>query len=136
MIKQVIVIRKDLNMRKGKMAAQAAHASMKIFFDRFTECFEKDSSSNKTDFIGIFIPLTDIEKEWVEGSFIKICLSCSSEEELLNLLKEAEESEIPCCLIEDNGYTEFHGIPTKTCIAIGPDEGEKIDRITGLLPLL
>ena len=34
-VKQVIVLRKDLNMRKGKMVAQGAHASMKVFFDRF-----------------------------------------------------------------------------------------------------
>jgi PTH2 family peptidyl-tRNA hydrolase len=39
-------------------------------------------------------------------------------------------------LITDNGKTEFHGEPTRTCLAIGPDDAEKIDAITGRLQLL
>jgi PTH2 family peptidyl-tRNA hydrolase len=119
--KQVIIVRKDLNMRKGKIAAQVAHASMKVFFDRMKE--DK-------------IIISKAMKEWVEGSFTKICVYVESEEELLALYKKALDADIPCALIKDNGNTEFHGVPTHTCVAIGPDYIDKIDAITGGLPLL
>lgn len=119
--KQVIIVRKDLNMRKGKIAAQVAHASMKVFFDRIKE--DK-------------IIISKAMEEWVEGSFTKICVYVESEEELLALYKKALDADIPCALIKDNGNTEFHGVPTHTCVAIGPDYIDKIDAITGGLPLL
>lgn len=75
---------------------------------------------------------------WLNGTFTKIVVSVDTEEELL-ALKEQFEKELPYCpvvLITDCGLTEFHGIPTNTCLGIGPYISEDIDNITGNLPLL
>lgn len=129
-IKQVIVMRKDLNMRKGKIAAQAAHASMKVFLDVANTSYTKRDGWTLTSY------MTDPMAEWIDSSFAKICLYVESEEHLLELLQEAKAANIPCSLITDSGRTEFHGVPTNTCIAIGPDYSNKIDKITGNLKLL
>jgi peptidyl-tRNA hydrolase, PTH2 family len=131
-MKQVIIIRKDLKMRKGKIAAQAAHASMKVFFDRIWHVGPSESSSPYE----AKMLLTEEMKSWVEGSFTKICVSVDSEEELLSVYKAAQDAQIPCSLIEDEGRTEFNGIKTKTAVAIGPGTYEDLNRITGGLPLL
>ena len=127
-VKQVIVIRKDLNMRRGKSEAMSAHASLKVFFDSSSIFSERGSYLME-------IPLTDEMALWASGIFTKISLSCSSEEELDDLFKKAEEAGLPCSMVVDNGLTEFHGVPTKTCIAIGPAKSEDIDKITGNLTL-
>lgn len=128
--KQVIVIRKDLNMRKGKIAAQAAHASMKIFFDRMTLI---SSSYNDNTYE---LHINDIMDEWKNGLFTKICVYVNSEEELIDIYNKAIDVNLPVSLIVDSGLTEFNGIPTKTCVAIGPSKKEWIDEITKHLPLL
>lgn len=123
--KQVIVMRKDLNMRKGKMCAQAAHASMKVLLDRMEK--------------GDVYVLRDIPapmQEWFEGIFTKVCVSVDSEAELRDIYAKAQAAGLPCALIVDVGATEFHGVPTPTCCAIGPDDPAKIDPITGALKLL
>lgn len=119
-------MRKDLNMRKGKMVAQGSHASMKVFFD----IMKKESKS-----IYSFEATKEME-EWIDGIFTKICVSVNSEIELLDIYNKAKEENIPCSLIQDSGLTEFKGIPTYTCCAIGPDNSEKINKITGNLQLL
>ena len=128
--KQVIVIRKDLNMRKGKMIAQGAHASMKVILDTMINLEGHDN---------IKILNMD-EKEplyyWINEIFTKIVVGCDSEEELLILERDAEHSGLRTALIEDAGKTEFNGVPTYTALAIGPDESDKIDKITGHLKLL
>jgi PTH2 family peptidyl-tRNA hydrolase len=125
MIKQVIVMRTDLNMRKGKMVAQGCHSSMKIFFDRIEYVNGEPMLS-----------INQQMKEWMEGIFTKICLQVSSEQELLEIKVKAERLKLPVALIEDNGLTEFKGVKTITCLAIGPDFSEKIDEVTGHLKLL
>lgn len=130
MIKQVIVMRKDLNMRKGKIAAQAAHASLGVFSKNMYI-----TSKNETFFAG-YITFNLDAKEWFESSFTKICVSVDSEEELIQIYENAKSNKLPCILITDNGTTEFNGIPTKTCCAIGPAKSEIIDKITGHLKLL
>jgi PTH2 family peptidyl-tRNA hydrolase len=129
--KQVIVIRKDLGMRKGKMIAQGAHASMKAVLDQL--------DLNQGNEIATFV--LDINKnealfEWLSQKFTKIVVGCHSEEELLELYEKAKKAQLICSLIQDIGATEFHGQPTYTAIAIGPDEEEYIDSITGHLKLL
>lgn len=133
-IKQVIVIRKDLNMRKGKMCAQAAHASMKVFFQYMIYSHPASESPREDQFY--FCNFTPEMRKWMDGSFTKICVSVNSEEELLALQREAQKNLIVNALIVDNGLTEFDGVPTKTCLAIGPDLSSRIDKITGELPLL
>jgi len=124
--KQVIVVRKDLKMRKGKIAAQAAHASMKVFFDRNTG----------EDRFEMRIPLDPYMVGWVEGDFTKVVVYVESEEELLACYVKANELKLPTALITDSGKTEFNGVATNTCVAIGPAADGKIDQVTGELKLL
>jgi PTH2 family peptidyl-tRNA hydrolase len=124
--KQVIVLRKDLNMRKGKMVAQGAHASMKVFFDRMSEI-------SKTH---IEVDFTDEMREWFNGTFTKVCVGVSSEQELLAVYQAACDAGLPCSLITDAGKTEFGGVPTKTAVAVGPAACADVDKITGQLGLL
>ncbi len=125
--KQVIVVRKDLNMRKGKIAAQVAHASMKVLLDRKTPNLMSGL---------INIVLTEAMQHWINNAFTKICVSVNSEDELDTVYQNAIDLGIPAAMIIDSGRTEFNGIPTKTCVAIGPDLVENVDKITAGLPLL
>ena len=116
--KQVIIIRKDLNMRKGKMVAQGAHASMAAVLT-----------------FKIFLKPLIIWK-WLFGVFTKICVSVDSEEELLMIYAKAKKAGILCSLIEDSGKTEFGGVPTHTSVAVGPAYVDQLQNITGHLKLL
>jgi len=134
-VKQVIVMRKDLSMRKGKMIAQGAHSALKVFLD-LQRSVTKFGNVLKYQ---ISLPEGNTGKEmndWVEGIFTKICCGVNSEEELLSIYNNAKEKGLPCSLIQDSGLTEFGGIPTYTCCAIGPASSELIDPITGGLSLL
>jgi len=118
-MKQVILMRKDLKMRRGKEIAQGSHASMAFLLNGFAM-----SSKN-----GIIL------SQWLKGGQTKICLQIHSEEELLELHKQAIDAGLEANYITDAGRTEFNGIPTKTCLAIGPNKSEIIDKITGHLNL-
>jgi PTH2 family peptidyl-tRNA hydrolase len=124
-LKQVIVLRKDLNMRKGKMVAQGAHASMKVLLD---------SSDDKGQDL-LVIPVANI-REWIYGTFAKAVVGVDSEQELLSIYENAKAAGLLCSLIQDIGTTEFHGVPTYTAVAVGPGKREDIDKITGNLKLL
>lgn len=128
-MKQVIILRKDLNMRKGKMVAQGAHASMAAIISHMKPNirYDHDYSILKED---------SRISEWLSGLFTKICVSVNSEKELLNIYAEAKEKKMLCSLIQDSGLTEFNLIPTYTAVAIGPDTNENLDKITGHLKLL
>lgn len=124
-IKQVIVMRHDLKMRRGKQIAQGAHASMAFL----TRRLQRQSSISLGDF-------SAHAQKWILGSFAKVCVRCNSEEELLAIHEKALELGLEVHLITDSGRTEFHGQPTRTCLAIGPDDATKIDQVTGQLELL
>lgn len=125
-VKQCIVIRKDLKMRRGKEIAQGAHSSM-MFLTK------KNISPTNHDF-DIIDPLSEVERYWLDHSFKKICLQVESEQELIKVFDDAVAAGLTVHLVTDSGLTEFKG-PTKTCLAIGPDLDEKIDKITGGLKL-
>ena len=125
--KQVIVMRKDLGMRKGKMIAQGAHASLKVLLDA------GQPDVHRTAFT---IPLNPALSAWLTGRFTKVCVSVNSEAELEAIVANARAAGVPCALIVDAGTTEFHGVPTKTCCAVGPAWADAVDAITGELPLL
>ena len=122
--KQVIVIRRDLKMRRGKEIAQGAHASLAAILNMSTI----DDST-------LTLELGPNIRPWICGPFKKICVTVDSEEELLAVYESALKAGIATALIRDNGLTEFHGVPTLTTCAIGPDFDERINPITGELKL-
>jgi peptidyl-tRNA hydrolase, PTH2 family len=144
-VKQVIVMRTDLNMRKGKMVAQGAHASMKIFFDRLIQRrsveTRKDPEGRPVELIPGEVmyeigQLTPDMLDWIFGSFTKVCVGVDGEAQLVELYNTVKQAGIPCALITDNGLTEFGGVPTITCCAFGPVQEDVINPFTGHLKLL
>jgi len=136
--KQVIIIRKDLNMRKGKMIAQGAHASMKVISDMMQQSGVWFSGDHN-DFIKenkLTIVVDSPLDKWLNGIFKKIVVGAENLPEMITAYNEAKKQGIPCSLIEDAGLTEFGGQVTITAAAIGPDLPEKIDKITGNFKLL
>jgi PTH2 family peptidyl-tRNA hydrolase len=125
-IKQVIVVRKDLNMRKGKIAAQAAHASIAVV----TKLLGPTEHEHR-----ILHHHEDLFK-WLAGDFKKIVVGCDSEAELLDLSLRARGELLLHALIQDNGLTEFHGVKTYTALAVGPGSSKIVDRVTGHLKLM
>lgn len=137
--KQVIIIRKDLNMRKGKMCSQSAHASMACILNLMQKANISNSDNhNFQEYISYSLKFhkDSILDNWINGIFTKICVSVNSEQELEDLYNKAKELGLPCSIITDSGLTEFNGVPTKTAVAIGPAESNEINQITGHLPLL
>lgn len=112
-LKQVILVRHDLQLPKGKLAAQAAHAAVEAVL--------------KSDSAAI--------KKWRAEGMPKIVLKVKDEKELVTHLQKAKDAGLTTALITDAGRTVV-APGTKTCGAIGPDEEEEIDRVTGKLPLL
>lgn len=133
-IKQVIVIRKDLKIRRGKEIAQGSHSSLMFLVNKVRAFIEYQ---NNSEYSNSFLSneFNECELQWMENSFTKICLQVNSEEELDNIYNKAKEAGLEVNMVIDSGRTEFDGIPTKTCLAIGPDESSKIDLITSNLKL-
>ncbi len=111
--KQVILVRQDLKLPKGKMAVQSSHASVGALL-----------KSHKDD----------IEK-WQSQGMKKIVLKVKDEQELIEYKKKAEDIGLVVSLIEDAGKTTVKP-GTRTCLGIGPDKSEKIDKITGNLKIV
>lgn len=123
MMKQVLVLRTEFpghsGVRKGKLIAQGAHASV-------TAAFE-----------GIGHSLTRGHVEtWLREGQTKIAVYVKTEEELLEIFHRAQTGHLACALIRDAGKTEFDGIPTLTAVAVGPAPIDLVDAITRHLPLL
>jgi PTH2 family peptidyl-tRNA hydrolase len=133
-VKQVIIIRKDLSMRRGKEIAQGSHASMRWLLDRLIG--HPDNAGNdkyimdteESDF-------TDEEFWWMTNGTKKVVLQVDTEQELIDLHKLAIIASLSAYIVTDSGFTEFHGVPTKTALAIGPNKSEDIDKITSNLRL-
>jgi PTH2 family peptidyl-tRNA hydrolase len=113
MYKQVIVVRTDLKLSKGKIAAQASHAAV--------------SAADRAD--------RKILSKWKNEGQKKVVLKVPDMESLMKIKKSCEKLRIVNAVIIDAGRTELQP-GTATCIGIGPDREEKIDKVTGSLPLL
>jgi len=114
--KQVIVIRADLGMSKGKAIAQACHVSVKAaIMARFMN--------------------PDVYDGWDGEGHAKIACKVNSLDELLALEKKSEDAGLPCAKIADFGLTELER-GTVTALAIGPAPVEKVDAVTKHLKLL
>ncbi|MFR5000598.1 MAG: aminoacyl-tRNA hydrolase [Slackia sp.] len=135
--KQVIVVRRDLKMRKGKIAAQAGHACVEATL----MALAKENRLNDVRVEDEWVTLADTGREttplseWFSRGVAKICVYVDSEEALLEVARQGREAGFSVALIQDAGHTEFHGEPTYTCLAFEPLYPEQIDPITGALPL-
>jgi peptidyl-tRNA hydrolase, PTH2 family len=114
--KQVIVVRKDLHMDIGKIAAQVAHASVLGA--------ERTKHFNHVWF-----------HRWFESGQAKVVVKVQSYEELIALRNNAENLSLTVVQVEDRGMTQ-NPAGTTTCIGIGPAPTELIDRVTSHLKLL
>ncbi len=112
MYKQVIVMRNDLKLGKGKIAVQCAHASLGAV---------KDADERIVDV-------------WEEKGAKKVVVKVSDINQLKDIYRKAK-GKLPCFLVRDAGLTQLEA-GTITCLGIGPDEERKIDKITGKLKLL
>ncbi len=113
MYKQVIVIRSDLKIGKGKIASQAAHASLAAY--------------KKSGFFA--------RMRWEAGGAKKVVVKANSEKELMEIYEKARHMRLPCALIRDAGKTQIES-GTATSVGIGPAEEKRIDAITKHLKLL
>ena len=113
--KMVIVLRTDLKMSKGKIAAQAGHAAVSA------------AEEAKKKYPAWW-------KMWIQEGQCKIAVKARSEKELLELERKAKELELPYALISDRGLTELPP-NTITCLGIGPAPAIEVDKITGELDL-
>ena len=123
--KQVIVIRRDLKMRRGKEIAQGAHASMMFL----TKALQATGASYDD------LNLTEEEQYWTEGSFKKVVCAVKSEEEFDDVIRRASEAGLTCHVVTDSGLTEFNGVPTRTALAIGPHDEKRFKEVTDHLEL-
>ena len=135
--KMMIVMRRDLKMRKGKIAAQAGHACI----DAVLMALNKEGRMNDFEMTddGFNLKMTDKPvtplSDWFLYGCAKVCVYVDSEEALLDIANKAKEREIIASVITDAGMTEFHGMPTKTCLALEPLPAKIADELTGNLPL-
>ncbi|MCX8169719.1 MAG: peptidyl-tRNA hydrolase Pth2 [Candidatus Methanomethyliaceae archaeon] len=114
--KQVIVVRNDIKMSKGKMAAQVAHAALASYMEAI---------KRKPNWV----------EAWLMEGQRKVVLKINSLEELLEIKKRVEKEGFPNSLITDAGLTELEP-GTTTCLGIGPAPSEELDKIVGHLKLL
>lgn len=112
-MKQIIVMRADLNMSRGKIAAQACHASLGAY--------------KKADERAL--------KKWEMEGEKKVVLKVNSLEELFEIYELVKVTNLPIYLVHDAGHTEIPKA-TVTCLGIGPDDDDKIDKVTQELKLL
>jgi PTH2 family peptidyl-tRNA hydrolase len=135
--KQVIVIRKDLKMRRGKEIAQGAHASMRPCVHGLIGAMLREviDPEHAEPWEHIPLPLTAVERAWLAGSFRKVVCQVDSEAGLLEVYEAAKAAGLTVHLITDAGLTEFGGQATDTALAIGPDYDDRIDLVTKDLEL-
>ena len=136
--KQVILIRKDLNMPAGKLGAQVAHASLACILQMGKwspriQFNEGDGSAIDGHAFEINLkaegPDTAVH-DWMTKSFPKITLEVKNEAQLKRYYDEAVAAGLPASWIVDAGRTIFDGVPTPTCVGIGAASREQIDAIT------
>jgi len=108
------------------MVVQGAHASIAFLTNKM-----KDNLSNPEALW--WVNLSQAEKEWVYGTFFKVCVGVDSEKELLDIGYNAVMLGLSVKYIEETtGFDK----PTVTCLAIGPDYSSEIDPVTKHLKLL
>jgi PTH2 family peptidyl-tRNA hydrolase len=127
-VKMVIVVNDSLNMRKGKLGAQVGHAASALF--------TRGLAVSRGKGTGTVVGIDNDVVAWLETGTKKIVVGIESEEALIELENACCSAGLRVERIIDSGLTEFGGVATLTCIAIGPAEAFRIDPFTEHLKLL
>jgi peptidyl-tRNA hydrolase, PTH2 family len=114
--KQVIVVRRDVNMGTGKIAAQVAHAAV---------MGAEKAKAHKREWFD----------SWFKGGQAKVVVKVKSIEDLMEIRRRAEELCLPVVQVQDSGLTQIPS-GTITCIGIGPAPSELVGKVTNRLKLL
>ncbi len=127
-MKQVILVRNDLKMKKSQVASLVAKAS--------TEFFLVNDESERGDELSV--KLTPEETDWINSGSIRVVLGVNSEDSLRTLALRAEMAGLQCYPVQGKIFEDSNedGTSETLCVAIGPDVSSKIDQITGNLKLL
>lgn len=133
-VKQYIIVRTDLPMNAGKLAAQAGHAVMKVFFDKFEHTKVVDKVGENPEDVFLFRP-SEEEKRWIKGKFTKITKKVKNESQLLKVYEQAKAAKLNVSLVKDAGLYGLDG-ENFTCIAVGPNYVEDCEPVVGKLRLL
>lgn len=137
MYKQLIIVRRDLNMSPGKLAVQVSHAAMAFLTNQI-----KRSATYKINHCGFGsggrydVTLSfegDLYEQWIQGSFTKVVCGARDKNKLIEAIDKAKEQGIECYPIYDNCRTELdpeeENGTTLTCVGFPPLDSEKIDNI-------
>jgi PTH2 family peptidyl-tRNA hydrolase len=131
--KQIIVMRTDLGMGRGKAGSQCSHASLATILKLGKKSYFFEQGGKPMNRITIDFEDDSALDCWLNVKFTKIVLAVETEEELIEVYNNAIKEGLNAVLITDAGLTEFNGVPTKTCVSIGPHFPEEIDKVTGHL---
>ncbi len=140
--KQVIVMRTDTDpkMRKGKMVAQGGHGVIRFLKSRMHKSTWRALLQILWNVVrgrGVYGLMPGMYHwMWDDDKEKKICLGADSLDQILDLQKRALAAGVEAHLITDSGITEFGGVPTETCLCLGPDFADKIDVLTADLKCL
>ncbi|XP_034148850.1 peptidyl-tRNA hydrolase 2, mitochondrial isoform X3 [Esox lucius] len=113
--KMILVVRSDLKMGKGKVAAQCSHAAVSAY---------KQVQRRNPDML----------KQWEYCGQPKVVVKAPDEDSLLELLTLAKEVGLPISLIQDAGRTQI-APGSRTVLGIGPGPADLVDQVTGHLKL-
>lgn len=139
MYKQIIVVNKRLNMSPGKLGAMTAHGSISFLCEWFKHNVSMENATTSEYTINPFAKFDrELFANWVNGSFTKIILSAKDENEMKQIIEEAQENNMICGkdffnIVDES--TEFNGVPQWAVVAFRPMDSVDIDPITGKLPL-
>uniref|UniRef100_A0A3Q0R1D7 Peptidyl-tRNA hydrolase 2, mitochondrial n=1 Tax=Amphilophus citrinellus TaxID=61819 RepID=A0A3Q0R1D7_AMPCI len=113
--KMILVVRNDLKMGKGKVAAQCSHAAVSAY---------KQVQRRNPELL----------KQWEYCGQPKVVVKAPDEDTLIDLLGRAKEVGLPVSLIQDAGRTQI-APGSRTVLGIGPGPADLIDSVTGELKL-
>lgn len=121
-VKQVIVVRRDLNMKRGELAQEVALASMQFLVD--------NNEAERGD--EIMVKLSPAEAEWLMSGSLSSVVGCDSADALHDLIFQADLADVEV----HTSSIDVDGAPTLTCAAFGPCTADELDRIVGNLKLI
>lgn len=135
--KQVLIVRRDLNLPTGELVVQVTHAAARALMKAISKEGRVDQlRTDSEDWVyleapeGQDSPLTD----WFQSDMAKIYASVDSEEALLELDRRAREAGVTTALIQEDGLTEFPGMPIYTALGFEPLEASRADAFVEGLP--